>query len=303
MKRVILIAMLLTESLLICDVWGADAASVRTLLVERCALCHRGESAPLGLKLDTLEGLMEGSNNGPVVVQGDPGSSEIIRRVQGVSQPRMPMTGPPWLTDDDVTMLSDWIVLGADIRLDSGSAPEDQTNVASSSTDGNIVTYLDVAPIFAQRCAKCHSNAGLMGPAPEGLKLTSYEDTLASNERVRVIPGNPEGSELLRRVRGLSTPRMPLDGPPFLSNDEINLIEQWIEGGATDSLGQLATIPVGAKVRFEGVFTDRNQIDDANFITNSETRIDKNPRRGRRAELRARVNQDGELVATRLREK
>jgi len=76
-------------------------------------------------------------------------------------------------------------------------------------------TYADVAPIFATRCAKCHAERGLMGPAPEGYRLNSYEATLSTVDRVRVVPGHPEASELVRRIRGQALPRMPFDGPPL----------------------------------------------------------------------------------------
>ena len=36
-----------------------------------------------------------------------------------------------------------------------------------------------------------------------------------------MVPGKPEASELVRRIRGQAHPRMPFDGPPYLSDDEI----------------------------------------------------------------------------------
>jgi hypothetical protein len=56
-------------------------------------MCHSGQDAALGLRLDSLDNLNKGSRKGPVAKAGDPAGSELIRRIKGVSQPRMPMTG------------------------------------------------------------------------------------------------------------------------------------------------------------------------------------------------------------------
>ena len=78
-----------------------------------CRMCHMGEEARKGLRLDTYENLMKGSRNGPVVVPGAPEKSELILRVNGSREPRMPIGGPPWLTDEAVKVLGSWIAAGA----------------------------------------------------------------------------------------------------------------------------------------------------------------------------------------------
>ena len=326
--KLIRIAMAFAMCSIVDVAYAAETGALSKLLDERCVLCHQGDAAPLGLKLDSIENLMAGSKNGPVVLPGEPDNSEIILRIRGTKTPRMPMTGEPWLTDSEVALVADWIAAGAIVSPAQTTTANTQTNnVATEAAEKlveavpveepanvtntnnaallednqGVVSYLEVAPIFATRCAKCHSEQGIMGPAPEGYRLTSYEDTLVDDERARVIPGNPAGSELLRRVKGLSTPRMPFDGPPFLSDEEIATIESWIKDGARDSQGQPRAIPVGANVRFEGILTASDQIDDARFKIDSNTRVDKSPRLGGKAELRARVDGDGGLLAMRLR--
>ncbi|WP_256657883.1 cytochrome c [Pseudomonas sp. 2FG] len=103
---------------------------------------------------------------------------------------------------------------------------------AAVSVQADEVTYADVAPIFALRCSKCHSASGLMGAAPEGYELSSYQAILSSAERVEVVPGFAEASELVRRIRGDALPRMPYDGPPYLNDADIALIVAWINQGA-----------------------------------------------------------------------
>lgn len=74
----------------------------------------------------------------------------------------------------------------------------------------------------------CHSE---VAGASKGLRLDDYAATLAGSERgVVLVSGNAAGSELIRRLRGESTPRMPFLSRP-LPDDEIALIESWIIAG------------------------------------------------------------------------
>ncbi|GLQ52748.1 c-type cytochrome domain-containing protein [Devosia nitrariae] len=87
--------------------WPAIAA----LFVERCVMCHSGEHAAVELHLDSYEGATTGSKNGPVLIPGDAASSELMRRVLGESQPRMPFLGYP-LEADEIALLEYWIEAG-----------------------------------------------------------------------------------------------------------------------------------------------------------------------------------------------
>jgi len=274
-----------------------DYDAIAPLLGERCVMCHSGPSAAAGLRLDTLEGLLAGSAKGPVVRQGDPASSELLRRLNGSSEPRMPMTGPPFLTDAEVALFESWIAAG----LKAGSAAPAPPPAASRPAAGEPVTYAHVAPLFARHCAKCHSDKGQMGAAPEGYRLTSHAATLSTDERARVVPGHPEASELLRRIKGLARPRMPLDGPPYLSADDIELIETWIVQGARDASGVPAQIPVGAKVRLHGVMGTDGRIDGLDPGNLVAARRDKLPRPGDYVRLDGRLDGQGQVITERLR--
>lgn len=273
-------------------------AELAPLLAERCTPCHQGTTAPLGLRLDTYEHLLQGSQRGPVVRRGEPAASELIRRLRGDSLPRMPMTGPPFLTEPQIASFEGWIAAGM-----PRGAPGPAAAPASPPLPGpgETVDYRHVAPIFATRCAKCHADQGLMGVAPEGYRLTSHAATLASEDRARVVPGNPQASELLRRIRGDALPRMPFDGPPYLGEREIALIERWIADGARDSAGVAARLPVGAGVRLHGRLGQQGQLDGLSLTIDRRTRIDKSPRSGDYVEVRGQLDATGNVVVHRLR--
>ena len=253
---------------------ATDFSDIDPILRARCVICHAGPAAPLGLSLDSRDGLLAGSSRGAIVAAGDPGGSELIKRLKGTSLPRMPMTGPPYLTDEEVALFEQWILDG----MRTGAVSEPSVSTPSPETAAGPVRYDQVAPIFATRCVKCHTEKGLMGGPPEGYRLASYADTVSTSDRVRVVPGNPGASELVRRIRGQALPRMPFDGPPFLTDDEIALIEQWIADGAMDSAGSPAPIPVGSRVR-----------------------LDKSPRPGDYVEVRGTLDADGRVVVDRMR--
>lgn len=87
-----------------------------------------------------------------------------------------------------------------------------------------------VRPLLAKRCFSCH------GPdnAESGLALHSQDSALAVTDSglFAISPGNPEQSELLRRVTAHDEDeRMPPEGEP-LSEREVNLLKAWIEQGA-----------------------------------------------------------------------
>lgn len=94
-----------------------------------------------------------------------------------------------------------------------------------------------VLPILRQNCARCHGgfSAGRCSGVL-GLCFDSFEALSATAFNGReIIPFNSSGSELVKRIRGISVPRMPFDGPPFLTEEEILTIEAWIDAGARPS--------------------------------------------------------------------
>ena len=273
-------------------------SQVGALLAERCVKCHAGADAPMGLELDTFAHVMSGSWTGAVATSGD-ADSPILQRLRGQASPRMPLDGPPFLTEAQIAMVEDWVMAGmpeGDTVL--VAAPPRQRPAA-----GQPVLWADVEPVFNKACVKCHSDNSKLPAPPEGLRLDSYENILAGGDRLVLLPGNSAMSEIWRRITGLASPRMPHDGPPWLPDDDIRLIRDWIDQGAPDANGLPAPIPVGAALRLRGIMTGPSAIDGAEFIMDGNTRIDDRPGVGGQAEMRGVVQADGSVRATRLRDR
>lgn len=299
MIRFVALALLFTAAAAVRSQPAPTYADIAPLFQQRCVMCHAGESPAAGLRLDTLEGLMKGGTKGAVVKIGAPEASELVRRIKGISQPRMPMTGPPFLADDEVTRIERWIAGG----LLPGTAGKTLPPAAAAShrpRPGEQVTFVHVAPIFATRCAKCHTESGIMGPAPEGFRLTSYASALTRSDRVRVVAGNVGASELIRRIQGVSRPCMPLDGPPYLSAEEAQLIVDWIAQGARDASGTPAPVPAGSSVRLHGTLDAGGRLDGLDLVSGPRTH-DRNAAAGAYVEVRGTLDKSGRVIVDRLR--
>src|SRR5262245_29299648 len=88
---------------------------IRPLLADRCYRCHTPESkkAHGGLLLDSREGLLKGSDSGPIIVAGDPDKSLLIKAVRSRDgDVRMPPNGKR-LTEAQIADLEAWVKLGA----------------------------------------------------------------------------------------------------------------------------------------------------------------------------------------------
>jgi hypothetical protein len=86
----------------------------------------------------------------------------------------------------------------------------------------------DIRPIL-QDCTRCHGGI----KRQSGLSFLVREDALAparSGARA-IVPGQPNESELLRRVSATGRERMPPDGQP-LAPTQIEALRQWIAAGA-----------------------------------------------------------------------
>lgn len=74
-----------------------------------CARCHGGARREEGLDLRSYAAMMEGSQNGAVVIPSDAGASELVKLVLSGKMPRR----APKLADEQIQLLADWVNQGA----------------------------------------------------------------------------------------------------------------------------------------------------------------------------------------------
>jgi uncharacterized membrane protein len=97
-------------------------ADVEEIFRRDCIVCHSGSNAPLGLRLDSYEHSIAGGQSGPVIIPGKPDESDLVRRITGIDQPRMPFGKPPLLAYQ-IGLIISWIQQGAseNIKTDPGN--------------------------------------------------------------------------------------------------------------------------------------------------------------------------------------
>lgn len=89
----------------------------------------------------------------------------------------------------------------------------------------------EVKPLLNRKCLSCHGGVR----QKSGYSLLFREEALGKGEsgRPAIVPGDPEGSELIRRLTA-SDPeeRMPYHESP-LAKEEVELLRRWVEEGAS----------------------------------------------------------------------
>ena len=117
-----------------------------------------------------------------------------------------------------------WVALGCAGAMALLPAAED-----GPARKGRVDFARDIRPIFEKYCFDCH------GPKQQlsGLRLDRRDAVLRQGgySGQVIIPGDAEGSRMLRMVGGIDGMPMPI-GEPKPTRAEIDLLRAWIEQGA-----------------------------------------------------------------------
>jgi hypothetical protein len=130
---------------------------------------------------------------------------------------------------------------GGGAGVDGGGGGGDGGSSIAPCTDSDpavsVSLALDVRPLMYRSpggCS-CHTSS-----TTSGFNLATYEHLrhggLNSGERV-IVPGLPCDSILVQKL-GPTPPfgsRMPFNGPPYFTADELALVKDWIAEGALDN--------------------------------------------------------------------
>ncbi len=205
-----------------------------------CVACHGAEKPQGQLRLDSETAVQRGGASGKVILAGNSGESLLVKRLLGQGgAPRMPLGADP-LPKAKLDLVRAWIDQGTIAaeassvsRAVQDSSPSTSGTPTAQAESGLFIT--SIRPLLAARCYQCH------GPEIQqnGLRVDSLAALLKGSATGEVIvPGSSEKSRLVRRVLGLDKPMMPYGGPP-LSQEEIQLVRDWINRGAPgpDSAG------------------------------------------------------------------
>lgn len=208
---------------------------VAPMLVSKCGNCHIRDSKG-GFNTGTFAALMKGSEGGVVIFPGNAEGSRLIEVIESGDMPR----GGGKLTAQEFKALVDWINAGAKFDGPNPNAPlaaagtppptpaPSQPLAVQKPTGKETVSFSgELSRVFSAQCVGCHS-----GQRPAGqLNLDSFAGLLKGGNGPAIVPGNPDESLLVRKLRGQAGQRMPLRRPP-LSDAVIAKFATWIAEGA-----------------------------------------------------------------------
>ncbi len=103
-----------------------------------------------------------------------------------------------------------------------------------ANSQGTKVTYDEhVLPVFKDKCITCHNPDKGSG----GLSLNTYTGLMTGGASGEVIrPGDADNSRLFQLVSHRQQPHMPPKSPR-LAAENLELLRQWIAGGALENAG------------------------------------------------------------------
>jgi len=94
---------------------------VQALLDANCVKCHGPLKQKSGLELDTLEGVLKGNEDGPIIDSKKPDESKILAALVPKADPHMPPKKQ--LTDQEVAQVKAWVVALASAKPEEKPAP------------------------------------------------------------------------------------------------------------------------------------------------------------------------------------
>lgn len=147
-----------------------------------------------------------------------------------------------------------------------------QSAAPISNLDSAEIFSHVVMPILQSKCVSCHNEEKKKG----GLLLTSYAAILAGGKtKAGVMAGNTANSELFRRI---TLPKdhkefMPTNGKKPLTENQIAMLEWWIESGAHQNTMVTALHP---DEKMQAVLEDFFQIGQDALLAYAATQVDRN---------------------------
>jgi hypothetical protein len=163
------------------------------------------------LRLDTGVAVLRGGDAGPVVVAGDPESSELILAVRGEgSGERMPLKRPP-LVESEIEVLRRWIAAGAEV-------PDDET-----PSEPGGVHWAFVAPKRPAVPEVSHSDR-VVNPIDAFVEVELERGNLTPNPEA-------ERSTLIRRLSLdlIGLPPTPAETAAFVADERPDAYERLVD--------------------------------------------------------------------------
>lgn len=136
---------------------------VAAIFEAKCVSCHNPDKTKGGLRMDTLEELMKGGDNGPAVVMGSPDESEILYRVLLPldDDDHMPPPNKPQLSAQEIEVIRAWIA-GTELQYIDENSSASKSNEPPRATEATRPPQDAILTLknFGVHCEELGSDSG-----------------------------------------------------------------------------------------------------------------------------------------------
>ncbi|MBI3861701.1 MAG: hypothetical protein HY290_07380, partial [Planctomycetia bacterium] len=104
-----------------------------------CLACHDGgDDSKGGLSLLTHKTLMEGGDDGPVIVPGKSDDSRLVKMLLGTARPKMPPKDSKQPRAEEIELVRRWVDLGAKGPVSTAPQSAAELNVRHIDPRGSV---------------------------------------------------------------------------------------------------------------------------------------------------------------------
>lgn len=180
-------------------------ARVQPILSQHCVGCHGPSKHKAKLRLDSYDGVMRGSKDGPVIKVGNPQASELFHRVTlpPTDDDFMPAEHKPPLSPNEVRRLAIWISSGASGTQSTESVNDLSDDLTSTPTVAEApIEEINPEAVAKQRAALAPAVSQLQQRFPS---LLEYESRVSGNLIVNAsLRGSSFGDDTLAALAPIS---------------------------------------------------------------------------------------------------
>lgn len=128
------------------------AQRIAPIFGQRCSGCHGEKKHNARLQLNSPEGIQRGGNTGAVLVPGEPGQSEIVRRMRlsSADEDHMPPKERPQPSAEEIATIEKWIAEGASFSAAAGPAAKPVAEKVAPA-DPKAVAALEQAFVHVEK--------------------------------------------------------------------------------------------------------------------------------------------------------
>jgi WD40 repeat protein len=120
---------------------------IEPIFQEKCAVCHNHTVRQGDLNLESYGSLMNGGKSGAVIVPGQSGESRLVKMIEGIIKPRMPVGDQ--LSADEIKTIKGWVDAGAPGPMRSMIKPAPHPATIEANPLPNVPAIKPKAPVRA----------------------------------------------------------------------------------------------------------------------------------------------------------